>query len=270
MLKPLHEMAEAESGRRLQLAQETYRNAVCSIYAISGDRDYPHLGSGTLFSLENKTYLITARHLLDSGRKALDMMMIANHSTKPISLKRRFIKSNDERDLALCALNPQEIRLLGATPINGLDFFKFPKPMNGRILATIGWPNTKNKLDIYGMNKGQQMVVSGPQKTAKSLGLDNSLDSIFVYQKFAERDAIGLDQQRTNSPKLTGISGGLTFDLGNALDPEILSGQKEFAPHPVGICSQNDPYKKFIQSTRPGVFIQDFLKSGEFLECESI
>lgn len=79
--------------------------------------------------------------------------------------------------------------------------------MRGRILATIGWPNTKNKFDLYGTNIGQQMVVSGPQKSAEGLNLNNSLDKAFVYQKFAERDAIDIDQQRVNSPKLTGLSG---------------------------------------------------------------
>lgn len=68
MIKCLSEIAEAETGRRLKLAEDTYSNAVCSIYAISGERDCPHLGSGTLFKWENNAYLITARHLLDSGR----------------------------------------------------------------------------------------------------------------------------------------------------------------------------------------------------------
>lgn len=49
MIKSLPEIAEAETGRRLQLAKNTCGNAICNIYAISGDRDYPHLGSGTLF-----------------------------------------------------------------------------------------------------------------------------------------------------------------------------------------------------------------------------
>jgi len=267
MIKPLHEIAEAETGRRLQLAENTYSNAVCSIYAISGYRDCPHLASGTLFKWKNNAYLITARHLLDSGRQALDVMVQTNQSTEPISLSRRFVKSSEEFDMALCALNPREIDVLNAIPLEGLDFFTYPDSMDGRILATVGWPNTKNKLDLYGANTGQQMVVGGPQKSAKSLNLDNSLDKAFVYQKFAERDAIDINQQRTNSPKLKGLSGGLTFDLGDPLDPEVLARDKEFIAHPVGICTKYDGHKKVIRSTRPGVFIREFLESGVFLEC---
>lgn len=267
MIELPHEIAEAETGRRLKLAQHSYSDAVCSIYAIADYKDYPHLGSGTLFSWNNQAFLITARHLLDSGRQALDMMVQTNRSTEPISLRRRFVKSDDERDLALCALNPQEIRSLNAIPLNGLDFFKFPNSSDGRSLATIGWPNTKNKFDMYGGNMGQQMIVCGPQKTAESLTLDKSVDATFVYQKFAKRDAINIDQERTNSPKLTGLSGGLMFDLGNPLDPEVLVGETEFVPHPVGICTKYDYNRKVIRGTRPGVFIREFLDSGQFLEC---
>lgn len=141
------------------------------------------------------------------------------------------MKSSEEFDIALCALNAREIDALNVIPLEGLDFFKYPCSTDGRVLATIGWPNTKNKLDLYAATTCQQMVVGGPQKSAESLNLDNSLDKAFVYQKFAERDAIDLDQQRTNAPKLTGLSGGLTFDLGNPLDPEILAGDKEFIAH---------------------------------------
>lgn len=267
MLEKLHVVAEKEVSRRVEQAKDIYSDSVCSIYGVSNSRDWPHLGSATLVSWKTQVWLITARHLLESGRQASDFIAVSEKCVQPVSLSRRFIKSDEERDLALCAINPNELVALSATPVNGIDFFKFPVAVSGRAIGTIGWPNTKNKLDRYKQTMITQMIVSGPQRAADSVGFEQEHDDHYVYQRYHEKDAIDSNQKHLNPPKLVGLSGGLTFDLGNPIDPEILAGNTEYSPHPIGICTKYDPLRRVIRSTRPGTFLQEFIESGVILDC---
>lgn len=264
-MEKLHEVAEKEITRRVDLSKGIFRETVCSIYGVQSAIKNTHLGSGTLVSWNSNTWLLTARHLLKSGRNATEFFAVSERCERPITLSRRFVKSDEETDLAICALNVSKSRALVAKPIDARKFFTYPKPCNGRGIATIGWPNTRNQIDQYAVIM-TPMIVSGPQKTAESLGDDINDDERYVFQKFYEKDALDQKGKQINPPKLTGLSGGLTFDLGNPIDPKIISEEAEFSVHPLGICTKYDPHRRVIRSTRPATFIRDVIESGIPLE----
>lgn len=267
MIEGLTTIAEKETARRCDCVRAEFDRVTCSIYAFFDQYNHPHLGTGTIVSWGNTHWLITAAHLLDAGRQAPDFFAVTLNSTEPVSLQRRFVRSDPEHDLALCALNPREVDSLGVSAIDGKKFFSFPSASTGRILCTLGWPNTKNTLSKYDRKPISQMIVAGPQKAAVDLHQPSVLDRQYVFQRYYPPDTIDQEGARINAPKLTGLSGGITFDLGDPLDFEVLDRQANFAIHPVGICTMNDPLRRVIRSTRPANFITDILQDNVILEC---
>ncbi|WP_321490786.1 hypothetical protein [uncultured Hyphomonas sp.] len=266
-MEKLTEVAEKETARRTQQVQDKFASSVCSIYGVLDSKTFPHLGSGTVVRWEAEFWLLTARHLVKAGRKAQDFFAVTSNCSQPVSMTRRFVLSGLEQDLALCALNAAEVQALNVQPIDGRDFFSKPQPVTGRALCTLGWPNSKNKLDRYSRKAGSQMIVAGPQRAATDLGLKLEDDALFLFQKYHPSGAIDENRARLNAPNLEGLSGGLTLDLGNPVDPRALLNEDSVQIHPVGICTKYDPHKRMIRSTRPAEFIRALIESNTILEC---
>ena len=108
------------------------------------------------------------------------------------------------------------------------------------------------------------MPVSGPQKTAADLDLAEICDATYVFQKYHPKETVDAAFTQVNPPKLKGLSGGVTLDLGHPLDSDISSGAKPTRIHSVGICTKYDSSLRVIQSTRPGHFIREVVESGSF------
>lgn len=263
IIKP-HEFAEAEITRRVEQIAGDFRQIVQSIYGLLPGEKIEHLGSGVVGSIRGKTYLLTAAHLVESGRKATDFILVSENSDGFVSLSRRFLKSSDDGDLAICALTESDIDILG---VRGLDFELFlsiPPVIKGRGVATIGWPNSKNELSRYKKTIPTQMLISGPSITAEDLGLAPELNQRFAYQRYRTDDCFDQTGSSRNPPKLSGLSGGLTVDFGNPFDSSGLSGNAKASWHPIGIFTDHPRIGEHVRSTRPWKFLSDFVQSEGF------
>lgn len=267
MIRKLTEVAEVESARRMSLASAKFGPAVCSIYAYFDDYNVEHLGSGTLIKWRTNTFLVTADHLFQEGRKAPEFFAATSRGSGPVSLQKRFVRAKGESDIAMCALGDADVRLLAAETIDAKEFFTWPRSQSGHAMCSLGWPNTKNRVDRYRRTEPTQLLVGGPSKSATELSIDAEHDRYFVYQKFDPSGALDNEGIKTNPPRLKGLSGGLTIWLGDPLDPEVLSGRTECRPHPLGICTMQDAPRRLIRSSRLGGFLKDFFESGNILEA---
>ena len=267
MLERIELVTQEEISRRAKILVEQSPLGICSIYAEFDDEMPTHLGSGVLVASLKETWLITARHLLEEGRKAARVVAVSDQMHQPVFLNRRFIKVRDKDvDLALCALSDGDVENLNVEPIDGKKFFTFPNSRRGRAICTIGFPNSRNKIDRYGFNSGTILCVTGPQLAASDINKDEGYDKEFVMQRYQENDLLDASGKRTNALKLKGLSGGLTFDLGLPLDPEVISGSEEAIMHPVGICIRHDFQNGVITSVRPHNLIRERIEGGYILQ----
>tara|TARA_R110001606_G_scaffold391096_1_gene558577 strand:- start:428 stop:1069 length:642 start_codon:yes stop_codon:yes gene_type:complete len=207
---------------------------------------------------------MTAAHLLESGRNANAFAVLSQDFRNFVFLDRRFLKSADDGDLAIAGLEDAEYLQLGAAAVRYEDFFHLPPLLKGRGLASIGWPNTKNEISQYKKLSPAAMLVSGPSVTASDIGQADEFDRKFVYQRYRPKESIDEKGFGINPPKLRGLSGGLTVDLGNPLDPQSLVGGEVPKWHPVGILTEFDRHSKVIRSTRPHEFLRYCVESEVF------
>ena len=264
MVIKLHEFAEAEIARRVQQIAGDFRQIVPSIYALLPGEKIEHLGSEIIGSIRGKTFLLTAAHLVESGRKAADFVLVSENSNGFVSLSRRFLKSSDDSDLAICALTESDVDIMG---VRGLDFELFlsiPPMIKGRGVATIGWPNSKNELSRYKKTTPTQMLISGPSITAEDLGLAPEFDQRFAYQRYRTNDSFDETGSARNPPKLRGLSGGLTVDVGDPIDSTGLSGNLPASWHPIGVFTDHPKSGDYVRSTRPWKFLRDCIQSEDF------
>lgn len=220
-------------------------------------------------SIRGKTFLLTAAHLVESGRKAIDFVLLSENADNFVSLSRRFLKSSDDSDLAICALTEGDMEILG---VRGLDFALFlsiPPVMKGRGIATIGWPNSKNEISRYKKITPTQMLISGPSITAEDLGLAREIDQRFAYQRYRTDDCFDETGSPRNPPKLKGLSGGLTVDIGDPFDSAGLSGNSSVSWHPIGIFTDHPKNGNYVRSTRPSKFLSECIQSEDFQSLDN-
>jgi len=266
----IHKIAEREISRRVTAVAGKLSNTVLSIYAAVRPNRIEHLGSGIVLSIRDRYYLLTAAHLVESGRAAEDFFLLSRGFDYPVSLSRRFLKSADDGDLAISTLSEMEVSKLHADVLNFEDFFVIPPVIKGRGIATIGWPNTKNEISAYRKLTPTQMLISGPSVTATDIKLEEKLDSHFVYQRYRPKDCIDQSGDGMNSPKLNGLSGGLTIDLGSPLEEPALAHDEGISWHPVGILTMYDQVEKVVRSTRPHHFLRACIESHQLTELRAL
>lgn len=263
IIKP-HEFAEAEITRRVKQITGDFRQIVLSIYALLPGEKIEHLGSGIVGSIRGKNFLLTAAHLVESGRKAIDFVLLSENANHFVSLSRRFLKSSDDGDLAICALTESDMNILGARGLDLSLFLSIPPVTKGRGVATIGWPNSKNELSRYKKITPTQMLISGPSITAADLGLAPEIDQRFAYQRYRTNDCFDETGSSRNPPKLRGLSGGLTVDVGDPFDFAGLSGNSGANWHPIGIFTDHPKNGNHVRSSRPWKFLSDCIQSPDF------
>ena len=242
---------------------ESISSHVLSVYAANGGKIH-HLGSAIALAIENRFALMTAAHLLESGRSAEQFFVLSRDFHKTVSLNRRFLKSSDDGDLAIAGLKDTEFRTLSVSSISYKEFLTLPPAVKGRGVGTVGWPNTKNEINQHRKLSPTPMFVSGPSVRAADIDCAEELDRKFVYQRYRPKEAIGQDGVAINAPKLRGLSGGLTVDLGDPLDSNSLLGGGAFPNwHPVGILTDFDSKAKVIRSTRPHEFLRSCIENNQ-------
>jgi len=104
-------------GSRISNQMKTYtKPALAAVYGVVSESFGVLIGSGTFLRLCGKSYLLTAEHVVDEGKKYATITHTSSSGSKPVQFKHGFRLAKPPIDLALARIDEDVVQEHGIVP----------------------------------------------------------------------------------------------------------------------------------------------------------
>lgn len=271
MLESIGEASLAVAAMRHDKAVTLLGQAVRPIYRAD-DRGIPdHEGSCVLLELNGRKYMVTASHVMESG-KIEDSELYVGGENHFIKITGEYLRTpapagiqNDPYDFAVWRLSDADVANLGDVAYVGSDnISRGQTSSEGHVYSIIGYPNTKNRSVDKSLRKASSRrwsyfsVPRDGTKAASTMGVSGN-EHIFIGYDKHSKDSTG---KTVNSVSVRGVSGGAVIDLGRLADPQTLAPDAEFTPRLVAVFIEYHKSSQVTASTKLGVILEVLEQGG--------
>lgn len=238
------EASKAVVMRAANSAVAMFSSAVGPVF-VRVPRSKPrHCGSCVFVSLRGRTYLITAKHVLDEQRHG---SLYIGGPSKVVELVAEVAYSGanlspgevDRHDIAVAALHDELVQRLGVTnPIDLSTALSWKPALSGDRYMILGYPHSKNRHALADPKRLPQVdwaLITRAKATQSCAAKPYVNAKMHLVLDWDSKQTIDADLNRITSPNPRGMSGGAVFDLGNFTDHEVLAGIRAPVPRLVAI-----------------------------------